>query len=156
MRRLDAAGGVQQKHGRINAAPRHLRALRMTVAEVAHRRYSSPLSRPRHLRCQPREAAPDPAHINPTPAMPDTLPPAPKCLSHQVADSLDYYFSQLNGHTPPGDLYGMVLNQVEGPLLAKVLQHCDGKQSRAAAVLGMNRATLRKKLRQHGLLDSAS
>lgn len=88
--------------------------------------------------------------------MPDTLPPAPKCLADHVAESLDDYFQHLNGHTPPGDLYGMVLNQIEAPLLSKVLQHCDGNQSRAAAVLGMNRATLRKKLRQHGLMAAAS
>lgn len=85
--------------------------------------------------------------------MPDT-PPVPKCLADHVAESLDDYFRQLNGHTPPSDLYGMVLTQVEGPLLTKVLQHCDGNQSRAAAILGMNRATLRKKLRGHGLLGN--
>lgn len=88
--------------------------------------------------------------------MPDTLPPAPKCLADHVAESLDDYFAQLNGHTPPGDLYGMVLSQVESPLLSKVLEHCDGNQSRAAAILGLNRATLRKKLRHYGLLNTES
>ena len=34
---------------------------------------------------------------------------------------------------------------------AEVMRHCEGKQVRAAEVLGINRATLRKKLRQYGL-----
>lgn len=71
-------------------------------------------------------------------------------LSHAVADSLEDYFRTLNGH-PPKDLYEMVLNQVEQPLLRTVLQHCRGNQTRAAEMLGLNRATLRKKLRHHGL-----
>ena len=41
--------------------------------------------------------------------------------------------------------------QAEAPLFAEVLRHCDGNQSRAAACLGINRATLRKKLKAYGL-----
>jgi Fis family transcriptional regulator len=44
------------------------------------------------------------------------------------------------------------LREVEGPLLREVLAFHDGNQSRAAAALGINRATLRKKLAAHGLL----
>jgi Fis family transcriptional regulator, factor for inversion stimulation protein len=73
-----------------------------------------------------------------------------KALAHQVADSLDAYLKALNGHAP-NDLYDMVLSQVEPPLLRAVLRYCEGNQSRAAAVLGLNRATLRKKLRHHGI-----
>ena len=72
-------------------------------------------------------------------------------LSKSVSSSMDAYFSALNGHTPPNNLYEMVLDQVEPPLLAAVLNYCDGNQSKAAEVLGINRATLRKKLRQHKL-----
>lgn len=79
-----------------------------------------------------------------------------KPLAHHVADSLGDYFKALNGHTPPNDLYDLVLNQVEPPLLRAVLGYCDGNQSRAACVLGLNRATLRKKLRQHGIKPTAS
>jgi Fis family transcriptional regulator len=44
-----------------------------------------------------------------------------------------------------------VLREIEAPLFAEVLRHCDGNQSRAAAMLGLNRATLRKKLKAYGL-----
>ncbi|MBI2382678.1 MAG: Fis family transcriptional regulator [Gammaproteobacteria bacterium] len=77
-----------------------------------------------------------------------------KPLSHSVADSLDAYFKALNGHAP-NDLYEMILSQVEPPLLRATLQYCDGNQSRAASILGLNRATLRKKLRQHKIQTSA-
>ncbi len=73
-------------------------------------------------------------------------------LSHYVAHSLDGFFKALNGHAPK-DLYGMILDQVEAPLLRATLKYCDGNQSRAASVLGLNRATLRKKLRHHKIKE---
>lgn len=60
------------------------------------------------------------------------------------------YFASLNGHAP-ADLHQLVLREVEEPLLRIVLERAAGNQSRAAAMLGMTRATLRKKLRQFGL-----
>ena len=53
--------------------------------------------------------------------------------------------------TRAADLYRLVLAEVERPLLAEVLAHVDGNQSRAAQILGLSRTTLRKKLREHGL-----
>ncbi|HHX81547.1 MAG TPA: hypothetical protein GX696_01010 [Pseudomonadaceae bacterium] len=50
------------------------------------------------------------------------------------------------------NLYDMVLSEVEAPLLAAVMQKARSNQSTAARMLGLNRGTLRKKLRQHGLL----
>ena len=44
-----------------------------------------------------------------------------------------------------------VIREVEEPLFRAVLEHCDGNQSRAATILGINRGTLRKKLRELGL-----
>jgi Fis family transcriptional regulator len=73
-----------------------------------------------------------------------------KLLSHHVADSLDAYFRALNGHAP-SKLYDLILNQIEPPLLRATLLYCKGNQSKAADMLGLNRATLRKKLRQHGI-----
>jgi len=72
----------------------------------------------------------------------------PKPLCHSVADSLEAYFGKLNGHKPKG-LYETILDQVEPPLLKATLEYCQGNQSCTAEVLGLNRATLRKKLRQH-------
>jgi Fis family transcriptional regulator len=67
-----------------------------------------------------------------------------------VRMALDAYLVQLAGEDPQ-DLYRMVLSEVEAPMLEAVLAHTGGNQTRAAAVLGMNRGTLRKKLRLYGL-----
>lgn len=72
-------------------------------------------------------------------------------LHDHVGRSLDEYFEALNGSEPPGDLYHMVLEQIEKPLLAKVIDYSGGNQSRAAQVLGISRGTLRKKLNQYDL-----
>jgi Fis family transcriptional regulator len=74
--------------------------------------------------------------------------PEIKPLCHSVADCLDEYFSTLNGHAPK-DLYETILAEVEPPLLRAALRYCEGNQSRAAELLGLNRATLRKKLGQY-------
>ena len=60
------------------------------------------------------------------------------------------YFANLGGHHP-AQLYDMVMREVEEPLFRAVLSYADGNQSRAADILGINRATLRKKLRALGL-----
>ena len=73
---------------------------------------------------------------------------ASRPLCHAVADCLDEYFRTLNGHEPTS-LYEMVLGQVEPPLLRATLRYCGGNQSKAANILGLNRATLRKKLAQY-------
>jgi len=66
--------------------------------------------------------------------------------------ALNEYFASLNGHRP-ARLYDLVLREVEEPLFRTVLSYSDGNQSRAAGILGINRATLRKKLREFGLAD---
>jgi Fis family transcriptional regulator len=67
-----------------------------------------------------------------------------------VQNALKRYFSDLNGHRPVG-LYQMVISEVEQPMLEAVLEYTRGNQSQAAEVLGINRNTLRKKLRQYGI-----
>jgi len=75
-------------------------------------------------------------------------------LRAHTAAALDEYFTNLNGDHP-GHLYELVLREVEEPLFRAVLDYVAGNQSRAAEVLGMNRGTLRKKLREHGLTEAA-
>ena len=67
-----------------------------------------------------------------------------------TAEALDASFSSLNGHLP-GQPYELVIREVEEPLFRAVLDYADGNQSRAADILGINRGTLRKKLREYGL-----
>ncbi len=50
------------------------------------------------------------------------------------------------------DLYRQVLEEVEIPLLEAVMQHTRGNQTKAAAILGINRTTLRHKLQRYELL----
>lgn len=74
-------------------------------------------------------------------------------LTDTVKKTLITYFNQLEG-AEPTDIYSMVLKQVEAPLLEVVMQQVDGNQTKAAACLGLNRGTLRKKLRLYGLDNS--
>ncbi len=75
-----------------------------------------------------------------------------KPLRDLTEDALKAYFDRLNGHKP-GDLYDLVIGEVEEPLLKTVMDYSRGNQSRAADILGINRGTLRKKLKHYSLLD---
>jgi Fis family transcriptional regulator len=71
-------------------------------------------------------------------------------LRECVAQVVRRYLRDLGDH-PAEDLHALVLQEVEAPLFAEVLLHCKGNQSKAAEALGINRSTLRKKLRQYNL-----
>lgn len=66
--------------------------------------------------------------------------------------SLNRYFKDLDGEAP-SEVYNMVVSAFEKPLLAYILDRAEGNQTRAADILGINRNTLRKKMREHGLCD---
>ena len=71
-------------------------------------------------------------------------------LRNHAERALTDYFASLNGHRP-ARLYDLVLREVEEPLFRTVLDYAEGNQSQAAVILGINRGTLRKKLREFGL-----
>lgn len=71
-------------------------------------------------------------------------------MRDHVGRAVRRYLADL-GDCDQGDLHAFVLREVEVPLLSEVMLHCQGNQTRAAAVLGINRATLRKRLRDLGL-----
>ncbi len=71
-------------------------------------------------------------------------------LGEAVKAALEQYFETLDGHHPD-DLYRMVIEEVERPLLECVMFHCGGNQTKASQYLGLNRGTLRKKLRHYGI-----
>ena len=78
-------------------------------------------------------------------------PKSKKPLCHHTEDALKYYFASLNGDRP-GDLYDLVMGEVERPLFKAVMEFTDGNQSQAAGILGINRGTLRKKLKTYSLI----
>lgn len=69
-------------------------------------------------------------------------------LHKSVISALTQYLDDLDGEDP-NDLYDKVISEIEKPLLATVMDHYDNNQSKAASCLGINRGTLRKKLKQH-------
>jgi Fis family transcriptional regulator len=73
-------------------------------------------------------------------------------LRSQAEEALHFYFETLNGHRP-AHLYQLVMREVEEPLFKVVMGHVDGNQSRAATILGINRGTLRKKLKEFGISE---
>ncbi len=74
-------------------------------------------------------------------------------LRDSVASAVKSYLDQLDGQLGT-EVYQMVLTEVEGPLLEQIMQYTRNNQTKASRMLGLNRGTLRKKLKQHGLLDS--
>lgn len=77
--------------------------------------------------------------------------PSDASLQEQVSQKLNHYFSQLDNQEP-SRMYELVLEQVELPLLEKMIEVTDNNQSKSATMLGLSRGTLRKKLKQYDLL----
>jgi len=67
-----------------------------------------------------------------------------RCVRRAVED----YLKDLDGEKPH-PLYGMVICSVEKPLVELVMKYSEGNQTRAAELLGINRNTLRNKIRQY-------
>ena len=72
-------------------------------------------------------------------------------LRDSVETSMNNYFRQLDGQ-PVTDVYKMVLAEIEAPLLETVMAYTKDNQTKASELLGLNRGTLRKKLKEYGLL----
>ena len=72
-------------------------------------------------------------------------------LRYSVAEAMQRYFSDLDGQDTQ-DLYNLVMAEVEPPLLQAAMNYTKQNQSKTAELLGLNRGTLRKKLKQYNLL----
>ena len=69
-------------------------------------------------------------------------------LGDNVDILLDQYFEDLNGDEPSA-IYEMVITTIEKPLLLYIMNQTEGNQKKKKKILGLNRNTLRKKLKQH-------
>lgn len=69
-------------------------------------------------------------------------------LQLSVEQAIRQYLADLDGETPC-NLFDTVIAEIEYPLIQTVLNHCNNNQSKTAACLGINRGTLRKKLKQY-------
>ncbi len=74
-------------------------------------------------------------------------PASAETLSASVERHLNRYFAAHGGDLPPAGLYARILREVERPLIARALSATRGNQIKAAELLGVNRNTLRKKIR---------
>lgn len=86
---------------------------------------------------------------HPFPSMSASAPQ--RALRDHVEIAMRNYFSNLDGEQA-SNVYDMLLAEVEAPLLEVVLEYTRGNQTRASDILGINRGTLRKKLKDHGLM----
>lgn len=99
----------------------------------------------------------EPIHPHAAAALSATNDDTPKTLqtSHlrdAVTLSVRAYLDELDGqHTT--DVYQMVLAEIEAPLLQEIMAHTRNNQTRASLMLGLNRGTLRKKLKQYNLIS---
>ena len=71
-------------------------------------------------------------------------------LQQSVELAIRDYLADLDGEIPC-NLFDTVIAEIEQPMLQTVLQHCNHNQSKTATYLGINRGTLRKKLKQYDL-----
>ena len=72
-------------------------------------------------------------------------------IAQAVEENMRTYFAGFGESLPPAGLYERVLNEVEYPLILAALTATRGNQIRAADLLGLNRNTLRKKIRELGV-----
>jgi len=72
-------------------------------------------------------------------------------LSNSVDQHIRKYFDALDGAQPPPGLHARILREVEFPLIVATLEQTRGNQVKAAEILGINRNTLRKRIRELGI-----
>ena len=76
-----------------------------------------------------------------------------RSLRDSVTIAVSHYLKELDGQLAT-DVYDMVLAEVEAPLLEEIMAYTRNNQTKASNMLGLNRGTLRKKLKQYKLISS--
>lgn len=74
-------------------------------------------------------------------------------LRSAVTRAVRAYLDELDGQIST-DVYQMVLAEIEAPLLAEIMAYTRNNQTKASIMLGLNRGTLRKKLKQYNLISA--
>lgn len=74
-------------------------------------------------------------------------------LKNCVEKELQHYLNVSKGTKYAGEIYDLIINEVEAILIRGTMQHCKGNQSEAARMLGIHRNTLYTKLQKYDLLD---
>jgi len=82
-----------------------------------------------------------------------TTPTQTSSLRDAVTASVRQYLEELDGQIST-DVYQMVLAEIEAPLLEEIMAYTRNNQTKASVMLGLNRGTLRKKLKQYNLIGS--
>jgi DNA-binding protein Fis len=72
-------------------------------------------------------------------------------LEQLVDVKISRFLDQL-GKFYPEELYDLIMSKVEKPLIGQILKRTGGNQVHASRILGINRNTLRKKMKIHGLV----
>jgi two-component system, NtrC family, nitrogen regulation response regulator GlnG len=75
----------------------------------------------------------------------------PMDVSMAVETHVGQLLREYEPNLPPPGLYQRVIDRVEAPLIAMAINACGGNQIKAADLLGLNRNTLRKKIRTHSI-----
>jgi two-component system nitrogen regulation response regulator GlnG len=75
----------------------------------------------------------------------------PMDISMAVETHVGQLLHEYEPNLPPAGMYQRVIDKVEAPLIAMALNACGGNQIKAADLLGLNRNTLRKKIRTHSI-----
>ena len=73
-------------------------------------------------------------------------------LRDSVTAAVRSYLDELDGQMST-DVYQMVLTEIEAPLLQEIMSYTRNNQTKASLMLGLNRGTLRKKLKQYHLIS---
>ena len=74
-----------------------------------------------------------------------------KPLRLLIKKSLENYLLNLDSSKYIDNLYPLILSELEQPLLDVIMQYTRGNQTKAALMMGINRSTLRKKLKKYGM-----